>query len=296
MLTRVVEQVFGGSPAPSRGRPFDLTRPARRLLITGAAGTVATLLLPWLQRTALMLRGLDRRPVTMPGLESHRSDLRSAEQTDSAASGQDAILHLAAVPSEAGVEALLDDNAVAVAQMLQAAVRQGVGRIVFASSMHVLGMYSRRDAIDECSAPRPDSHYAASKLHGEALCRLYAEKHGLQITCLRLGHVVATLDEAEPASWISPEDVAQLVVTALQRSGPPFEIFNAVADYPGAALQRSRAEAYGYRCRNPGEPYADALARVARMWPTDPVARERRGATFASASTGSHGQDGQSGI
>jgi uronate dehydrogenase len=275
-------------PAPVRSLPEvrrpDLSVEVRRALVTGASGRVGTLLLPWLRRTGLELACVDRRGG--PGVPGdgpvQRAELREAVTVDRLVRGHDAIVHLAAVPSEASVEALWPDNTLALAHLLEAAVRHGVGRFVFASSMHVLGLYDRDERIDESSAPRPDGHYAASKLHGEALCRFYAEHHGLAVTCLRLGHVAATLEDAEPANWIAPGDVAQMVEIAFRRDRPGFELFHAVADYPGSPLAPSRAGAFGYRCREVAEPWEAALARVARTWRDDPVARRKRGASFAS--------------
>jgi uronate dehydrogenase len=264
--------------------PPNLARPVRRAVVTGASGQVASLLLPWMRRTGLALDCVDRRGG--PGVPSdgpvRRVELRDAAAAVRTLRGADAVLHLAAASSETRVEDLAGDNAVALANVLQAAVREGVGRIVFASTMHVVGLYGRDEPLDEGSPVRPDSHYAASKLHGEALCRLYAEKHGLSVTCLRLGHVAATLEEAEPGAWISPQDVAQLVEIAFRRDSPGFELFHAVADYAGSPLAPSRATAFGYRCRRPAETHAQAMARVARTWRDDPVARQKRGATFAS--------------
>ncbi|MCU0760471.1 MAG: NAD(P)-dependent oxidoreductase [Steroidobacteraceae bacterium] len=273
------------SAAPA---PPDLSCAVRRVLVTGAGGRVATLVLPWLRRDGLELACVDRRGVGgVPATGAvQRADLRSAAAADRLVRGHDAIVHLAAVATEACVEDLLPDNVLALSHLLEAAARHGAGRFVFASSMHVVGMYDRDQPVDESSPPRPDSHYAASKVHGEALCRLYAERHAMAVTCLRLGSVTATLEEAEPANWIGPQDVAQMVEIALRRERPGLEIFHAVADYEGSPLPASRAAAFGYRCRQPAEPWAVALARVARTWRDDPVARRKRGATFASGRTG----------
>jgi uronate dehydrogenase len=277
-------QAAGAPNARAPDPPPVLSRPVRRAVVTGASGQVAALLLPWMRRTGLALECVDRQggPRVPSDGPVRRADLRDAAVAARTLRGADAVLHLAAASSEGPVADLLGDNSLALANVLAAAAREGVGRVVFASTMHVVGLYGRDEPLDESSPVRPDSHYAASKLHGEALCRLYAEKHGLSVTCLRLGHVAATLEEAEPGSWISPEDVAQMVEIAFRRDAPGFELFHAVADYAGSPLAPSRATAFGYRCRRPAETHVQALARVARTWRDDPVARQKRGATFAS--------------
>jgi uronate dehydrogenase len=262
-------------------RALGVESPVRRLVVTGAAGSVGTMVAPLLAARGYALRLLDRRG----GGAVARADVGDAAHAALALRGQEAVLHLAAVSKEAPTAELVGDNAVAFATLLRAAAAAGIRRFVFASTMHVFGLYGRGEVIDESSPLRPDSHYAASKVYGEALCRLHAEKCGMTVTVLRLGHVAATLEEAEPACWISPEDVAQLVHVALTRDGPPFEVFNAVADYAGAPLAPSRAAAYGYVCLRPAEPYDRALKRL-EAWTRHPVARERRGAKFASRPLG----------
>lgn len=262
-------------------RALGTQAPVRRLVVTGAAGSVGTLVAPLLTARGYALHLLDRRG---DGAIA-RADVGDATALARLLRGQEAVLHLAAVSKDAPIAELLGDNALAVATLLQAAAGAGVRRFVFASTMHVFGLYGRMEAIDEASPLRPDCHYAASKVYGEALCRLYAEKSGMTVTVLRLGHVAATLEEAEPACWISPEDVAQLVHLALTRGGPSFEVFNAVADYAGAPLAPSRAVAYGYACLRPAEPYDRALQRL-DAWTRNPVARQRRGAGFAARPLG----------
>jgi uronate dehydrogenase len=151
--------------------------------------------------------------------------------------------------------------------------------------MHVMGMYRRDERFAESDAPRPDSHYAASKLHGEALCRLYHEKYGLTATCLRLGSVTAQEEDSDPGAWISPEDAASMVRIGLSLPRPSFEIFHAVADYHGSPLPASRAARYGYRCSRHGGTYDSALRKVDAWWHSDEWARTRRGASFAAEGT-----------
>ena len=66
---------------------------------------------------------------------------------------------------------------------------QGVKRVVFASSNHAVGFYPREQRIGVNVTVRPDSRYGVSKAFGEALGALYADKHGLRVTCLRIGNV-----------------------------------------------------------------------------------------------------------
>ena len=72
--------------------------------------------------------------------------------------------------------------------LYEACVRRGCGRVVFASTNHVTGMYEKEGIPTDPDMPvRPDSFYGASKAHGEALGRYYADHFGLAVICLRIG-------------------------------------------------------------------------------------------------------------
>lgn len=275
---RSSSSTLGITAAPTPPALRDFTQPARQVLVTGASGAAARLLLPLIAREPFVLREVD-----LAARGAAYADLTDAATCDRVVQGIDAIVHLAGSAKEAPVQDLLGSNSLALGQLLRSAAAAGVSRFVFASSMHVMGLYERDAAIDETMPPRPDGHYAASKLHGEALCRVYAERHGIAVTCLRIGALAARVEDVEPGSWIGAADLMTMIRIGLAADRPWFEIFHAVADAEGSPLPPSRADAFGYRCQHPGEPYAASLARAARWWPRDELARTRRGASFASA-------------
>ena len=75
---------------------------------------------------------------------------------------------------------------------------------------------------DRCQAPvRPDSRYGASKAFGEAVGALYAYKHGLRVTCLRIGNFGdAPVDQRHLSIWISPDDLRSSCASALNIRHP----------------------------------------------------------------------------
>ena len=114
---------------------------------------------------------------------------------EQATAGIDCVVHLAGQSTEAEWEKVLPLNIEGCYNVFEAARRSGVKRIVFASSNHAVGFHRRERFIDDTVLPRPDTRYGVSKVFGEALGRLYADKYGLSVACLRIG----TFVNARPA-------------------------------------------------------------------------------------------------
>ena len=175
-----------------------------KLCITGMSGRLGSIL-----RRALAgeyeLIALNRSRV--PGVRTIRADLRKPGSIGFALDGVDAIVHLAAYPfADDNAEEILPTNVSGTLHLLEAARRVGVRRVVFGSSLSAIGAhlpaflaaYRRRPLLraarkiaflEKRDSPRPDSLYGVSKVFGEALCRMYVDRHGFSCVCLRLAEV-----------------------------------------------------------------------------------------------------------
>ncbi len=240
---------------------------------------------PGLRELFQVVRLSDIRPVSPAHAaeEFVLADLRDAAAVSEAMRDVDAVVHLGAVAKERDYDELLPANVHGVVNVFEAAHTHGVQRVVFASSMHVVGFYGRRDRVDSTSAPRPDSRYAVTKLFGEGLGAYYASKFGMGVTCLRIGHVTVRREESEPASWTAPADLVALIRLGLTHPDIRFEIFPAAAPCAGDDVgQRDLARRFGFRFTGHGESRASALRRVRHHFGRDAVAKLWRGGVFAS--------------
>jgi uronate dehydrogenase len=121
-----------------------------------------------------------------------------------------------------------------------------------------------------------------SKVFGEALGSLYADKYGLQVFCMRLGNVhPLPVDKRRLSIWMSPRDLAQLVSIGLEHPEVRFEIVYGISANRRAWYDNSNAERLGYRPLDDSEPYAPDL--LAREPPGDPEAERVQGGIFAVA-------------
>ncbi|TGV43279.1 NAD(P)-dependent oxidoreductase, partial [Mesorhizobium sp. M2D.F.Ca.ET.160.01.1.1] len=91
------------------------------------------------------------------------------------------VVHLAAYPEEAPWETIFPLNYALTYAVLEAARRAGVRRVVFASSVQAVGFHPIEKTINHTVRPRPSGYYGVSKVMGEALASLYADKHGLSV-------------------------------------------------------------------------------------------------------------------
>ena len=234
------------------------TRPASLspIVMTGAAGRVGTILARGLRPLGRELRLLDLRPA--PGCLL--LDLRDLAAVEAAFSGADAVIHLGAIATEAPFEEILDHNLRTTYNVLEAARRRGVRRVVFASSNHVTGMYGRRDRIGPEAPIRPDTYYGVSKAFGEALGRLYAEKWGVSVVCIRIGSCLERpLDSRHLSTWLSPHDAVALFSSAID-APVQFSIVYGTSANTRGWWDLGSARALGYEPRDDAEAYADDVA------------------------------------
>lgn len=191
----------------------------QRILLTGAAGGLGRALRPRLAADCAVLR-LSDLSAAPPDLAQHEEwqtvDLADRAAVLALAAGVDAIIHLGGVSVERPFDEILPANIVGVYNLYEAARKQGVRRVVFASSNHVTGFYKQSDTIDAAAPPRPDGMYGVSKAFGEDLSRFYFDRWGIETACLRIGSSFPEpKDRRMLASWLSFDDLHRLVQACL---------------------------------------------------------------------------------
>ena len=216
-----------------------------RVLVTGADGIIGRVVRQTLA-DMYELSFVTRLPAPFA---SHVANITSLASIQPAFERVDAVLHLASASSvDTPWGKVLEDNIVGTYNVFEAARTAGVKRVVYASSNHTIGMYEAEGAPDiydlddprvyDASTPlRPDSLYGVSKVFGEALGRLYADRYRMDVICLRIGAVredddptkveagrpfepfpVLTADQSRQrlrAVWLSHRDCARLIQRAL---------------------------------------------------------------------------------
>ena len=173
-------------------------------------------------------------------------DVTDYEGLKQAFAGQEAVVHLAAIPNPrmAPADVTFRINVQGTWSVLQAAEDAGVKRVVVASSDAVLGLhYNPSDwqpqylPIDEDHPLRPIDFYSLSKEVTESICRCYVNRGRLEVLATRPTHIVFPPEYPELAArgsdvqnyhlwtYVAPEDVAQAFQRCLSVDRAPYQAF-----------------------------------------------------------------------
>ena len=246
-----------------------------RLLLTGAAGGLGRELRPRLKAFCKVLRLSDIADLGVPavGEELMPAALENADSMLALLAGVDAVVHLGGISVEGPFGPILQANIVGAYNLYEAARKQGVHRIVFASSNHVTGFYRQDEVIDATMPMRPDGYYGLSKAFGENLAQFYFDRFGLETVSLRIGSSFPEpLDRRMLATWMSYDDLERLVVASLNAPVVGHSVIYGVSDNATTWWDNTPARHIGYRPQDSSEPFrAAAQARQPLLDLTDPA-------------------------
>ncbi|HJV30076.1 MAG TPA: NAD(P)-dependent oxidoreductase [Gaiellaceae bacterium] len=138
--------------------------------------------------------------------------------------------------------------------VFEAARQAGVRRVVFASTSHVTGFYPRTELVGPHHAPRPDTVYAVTKVFGEAFGRLYADKFGLEVVCVRIGAFSDVPDEPGARSmWLSRRDAVDLFSKCVSAPVTDFTVVYGVSANADSWWDNTSAGSLGYAPKDSAE-------------------------------------------
>jgi UDP-glucose 4-epimerase len=193
-----------------------------RILVTGGAGFIGSHLVRALVERESEVTVLDDFSGSMRDrlkgsgrVRVIEGDVRDPRVVELAATGQEIVVHLAAVPSVTrsfrDPARTMSVNVDGTVNVMVAASAAGVRRVVLASSSSVYGPLARA-VRRESDAPDPRSPYAASKLAAEHIVHSLGAAHGIQTVALRYFNVFGpSQDAASEYAAVIPAFVTALL-------------------------------------------------------------------------------------
>ncbi len=251
------------------------------ILITGAAGRLGTELRRGLAPLARRLRLSDVAPIKdlQPNEDAVICDLADEAAILTLTQGVDAIVHFGGVPMERSWDSILNANIRGSYHIYEGARKNGVKRVIYASSVHAIGYHDLESQIDATAPHRPDGLYGLSKCFVEDLGRLYWDKFGIETAALRIfSSFPEPQDRRMLWSYLSFADCVRLVTAALTAPRVGFTVSFGISDNVVKTTDNRLAAHLGYHPQDTSEPFrAGVEARTATPDPKAPAVRHLGG-------------------
>ena len=256
----------------------------KKVLITGASGHLGGMLFNSLAKLGYKnLVGTDLRRQNIKKNQNFiLANLKNFKTTVKITKHIHSIVHFGAIPIEDTQQNILHNNIIGTYNLFEAARINKVKRIIFASSNHAIGFHRRTSRLNELSTQRPDSHYGLSKAFGEDLSRLYADKFGIKSMCIRIGSCLKIPEDRRHLStWISYEDLTQLVDIGIKHKSIHHEIVYGASRNKQSWWNNSKAYKLGYKPKDSADRFNINL--LSKNEYKDKMALLFQGGVFTSA-------------
>lgn len=261
----------------------------KKLVLTGANGRLASYLREPLSKICDMLVSSDIvDDIGTLYLREHyqKADLGQFEEINALLKGADMVVHFGAICDEAPFDEIMHSNILGAYNIWEAARRNDVRRVVYASSIHAVGMYLSGANIGLDVPHRPDSYYGLSKCFAEDLARLYWEKCGVEAVCLRIFSCAEVKTPRSLGTWLSYDDLVRLVMRAIDTPVVDFSLIYGISDNDRAPVDNTKARHLGYCPVDNAEKYAKKILENAKIADSQDLSARCIGGPFTTGKLG----------
>ncbi len=187
-----------------------------KVVVTGGSGLLGRHVVEDLAQHGYDVSSVDIAPPPRNLVPYRLVDMEDFGQVCGCLAGADVVIHLAAIPRPTfhTNNVVFRTNVMAFYNVLEAAATLGIGRVVFASSISVLGFpFFYRPLspvyvpVDEAHPALPQDPYALSKRLGEEMAEAFARRCDMTIISLRFPwiHTLETFREQVVPLWDDPD-------------------------------------------------------------------------------------------
>ncbi|WP_298260173.1 NAD(P)-dependent oxidoreductase [uncultured Litoreibacter sp.] len=262
----------------------------KKIVLTGAAGNLGKLLRGPLAAMCEQLLSTDivESIGALAANETFvQADLAKMDDIRPLLEGADMVVHFGAIVDELPFEQMWGPNFVGSYNIWQSAKDHGVRRVVYASSIHAMGMYPKTVAITPDMPHRPDTYYGLAKCFTEDLGRMFWEKEGLESVHIRILSATSRPGNARAlGSWLSPDDLVRVVTRAIDTPVVGFTVIYGVSNNDRSPVDNSSASHLGYRPKDNAEEFAADILPDTPPADLNDLGLTCHGGPFASATLG----------
>jgi len=232
----------------------------KKIVLTGAQGRLGSYLREPLSKMteSLISTDITNAPKELNQNEEYiQADLADMNAIKDIVAGADMVVHFGAVADEASFETLLGPNFIGAYNIWESARQHKVKRVVYASSIHAVGMYPKNEFIGVDVPHRPDTFYGLAKCFSEDLARMYFEKAQIEAVCLRIVSCAQVTSSRALGTYLSYDDLVQLVTRSIDTPVTGFTVVYGVSNNDRSGLDNSKASFLGYRPKDNAEIHAE---------------------------------------
>ena len=264
----------------------------KKIVLTGAIGRLGSYLREPLTKLADEVVSSDilDGPASLYAGESYvKADLSNLDEMVALLEGADMVVHFGAIGDEAEWDAILQSNIVGAYNVWEAAHRNGVKRVVYASSVHAVGMHKSTDVIGLDAPHKPDTYYGLAKCFCEDLASLFWDKRGIESVCMRIFSAASVTNSRSLGTWLSYDDLIHLVEQSITTPVVEFTKVWGISNNDRMVVDNSGAAHLGYKPKDNAEVYAKEI--LAKTPPIDnkDLAHACIGGPFAVVPLGNSG-------
>lgn len=203
-----------------------------RIVLTGASGRLGSYLREPLSKITKKLVSTDKDDIgkTLHNEVFKKLNIKNFKEVNKILKKTDLIIHFGAYSNEGPFQEILESNILGTYNIWKSAKKNKIKRIIFASSIHSVGMYRANETINHKVMHKPDTFYGLSKCFGENLAQMYWDKCGIECLTIRILSCAKVTSKRSLSTWLSYDDLIRIVIQSTKIKKLGFEIIYGVSN------------------------------------------------------------------
>ena len=203
-----------------------------KIVLTGASGRLGSYLREPLSKITKKLVSTDKEDIgkTLHNEVFKKLNIKNFKEVNKILKKTDLIIHFGAYSKEGPFQEILESNILGTYNIWKSAKKNKIKRIIFASSIHSVGMYRANETINHKVMHKPDTFYGLSKCFGENLAQMYWDKCGIECLTIRILSCAKVTSKRSLSTWLSYDDLIRIVIQSTKIKKLGFEIIYGVSN------------------------------------------------------------------